>query len=201
MLCHDAKFLCQSYVMCVLETKICCLQDLVKESDTKKWDTNILKCFIANRMFSWDRHVANYIWGGSVWLREQVFLTHLFSWHHIYFIMKSVQNEVSKYLFLILFIYIWQMDSKNSRMNQADLTALLQRWLERYLLYREPVLLSMALEVSLNKTFGEVHQSCTPARPGKWKTEGAECFFCSYSRFSIQRDRKLEDSSLTVWRG
>lgn len=36
MLCRDAKFLCQSYVACVLETKISCLQHLVKGNNTKK---------------------------------------------------------------------------------------------------------------------------------------------------------------------
>lgn len=64
MLCHDARFLYQNYT--VLETKISCLQHLVKGSNTKKNDiyTFTTLSFTAYRMFSL-RYIVDYIWGHS----------------------------------------------------------------------------------------------------------------------------------------
>lgn len=190
VLCHDAKFLCQIYVVCVLGSKISCLQYLVEGSNTKKWDRYIFKCFTVNRTFIWD-----------VWLTTSgetaCYFRIRFSWHTcfpntIFLFLWSLFKI--KYVFLIVFISIWQMDSRNSFMNLPGRSHSFIAKMVGNVFFIESVLPSTAFEVSLNKTFSEVYWRCTPTRSGKWKIVRAECFFCSCSRFSIPR-RPLPPSS------
>jgi len=110
MLCHDAKFLCQSYVVCVLVTEICRLQRLVEGNNSKKWDMNIFKFVAANRTFTWDLLLTA---PGE----EACDFGTRFSWNICFpstIFLSLWRLFKMKYVFLILFISIWQMDSRNS---------------------------------------------------------------------------------------
>lgn len=113
MLCHDAKLLCQSYAVCVLETKISCLQHLAKGSNTKKLHMHIFKCCTAKRSFIWDMLLTA---SGEAACN---FGTR-FSWNTCFpsTIFLSLWSLFKmKYIFLILFISIWQTNSGSSCMN------------------------------------------------------------------------------------
>lgn len=116
VLCHDAKFLCQIYVVCVLGSKTSCLQYLVKGSKTKKWDRYIFKCFTVNRTFIWDVWLTTF---GETACHFGI----RFSWHTCFpntiFLSLGSLFKI-KYVFLVVFLSIYSANGFKELFYESD---------------------------------------------------------------------------------